>query len=340
MAATISDATLNKDIRASFLNRGWANTQLCNGVYGAIRPKIRSHLGRTLTKSRMLAKYVRNSPQDRFTATDVAMVDYIQDLHDDDSLQERIMSKPWYCFKYLRDRQREYNRKGKRKINNAGPVNNEYARPRPINYPGPSRQPTILRPRPARAINNSVAGPVNNAAGPVNIAAGPVNDPARRARRRSTMNDFVDMTGHYKVNIRGRGNCLFNSLAVAARYVELNGAFDGRSLSLDEQDRLGLDARQKIVQFLDDHRNEYVPARRGQPHRWEREYRDMIDPHYHAALPPSERSYERFLQYMSQPGIWGNDLCLLAGHQCLLDRPFMAAQVREITPNVYISIAM
>lgn len=51
--ATIADATLKKDIRAAFRQRKWEDTQLRNGVYDEIRPAIRSHMERTLTKSRI-----------------------------------------------------------------------------------------------------------------------------------------------------------------------------------------------------------------------------------------------------------------------------------------------
>jgi hypothetical protein len=46
----------------------------------------------------MLARYVRNSPCDNFTATDVAVVDYIRDLHDDDGLAKRIEGPGYFDF--------------------------------------------------------------------------------------------------------------------------------------------------------------------------------------------------------------------------------------------------
>lgn len=353
--ATIGNATLSKEIRAAFEKRRWEDTTLSNGVCGAIIPNVRSHMKRTLTKSRMLARYVRNSPQGKFTATDVAVVNYIQDLHDDDALKRRITSKPWYS-KFL-DREprapraprlrksaaeREYNRKGKRKINNVGP-----SRPgRTVNRSaGPSGPRTMVN-RAAGASGSAGSGGSGGAVWPATPAepvepAGPVGTEggSGRRRRRSMMGYLVNMSGHYRFNILPHGDCMFNSLGVAARYVQSNGTLDGRTVSEAMQDELGLAARAEIVDFLKAHENEIVYERNNETWKDEYERQSVSNHQYLAAVRPSERSYDRYLTYLSQPGAWGDDLCLMAGQRCLLGRPVIAVQVREIAPDVFRAIS-
>lgn len=219
---------MSKEIRAAFGKRWWGNTVLCNGVSGAIIPTIRSHMKRTLTKSRMVARYVRNSPQDKFTATDVAVVNYIQDLHDDDALKERITSKPWYS-KFI-DRapraprfrktaaQKDYNRKGKRKINNAGPAQ---LRTMVNRSAGPSG-PRIMVNRSAGAAGSAGSAEPEEPVWtePTSPAgSGDQSGPSRRRRRASMMGSLVNMSGHYRFDILPHGDCMFNSLGVAALYV-------------------------------------------------------------------------------------------------------------------------
>jgi hypothetical protein len=90
MVPTISDATLTKDIRNAFRESAPLNTSLQHGVSDVICPKIRKRMRDTLAKSRVLARYVRNSKRDGFTATDVAMVDYIRGLCDLQALRYRL----------------------------------------------------------------------------------------------------------------------------------------------------------------------------------------------------------------------------------------------------------
>lgn len=84
------------------------------------------------------------------------------------------------------------------------------------------------------------------------------------------MGSLVNMSGHYRLDILPYGECMFNSLAVAALYVESNGSLYGNSVSEAMQDELGLAARAKIVDFLKRHNNEIVYERNKET--WKDEY--------------------------------------------------------------------
>ncbi len=153
------------------------------------------------------------------------------------------------------------------------------------------------------------------------------------------MGSLVTMSRHYRLDILPHGDCMFNSLGVAALYVESNGTLDVRKVTGSMQDELGLAARAKIVDFLKKHENEILYERNNETWKDEYERLSVRNHEYLAAVSRNERSYGRYLTYLSQQGAWGDDLCLMAGQRCLQGRPVIAVQVREIAPNVFRAIS-
>jgi hypothetical protein len=295
--ATIGDATINKHIRQSFVGANFPNTSLQRGVYGIVRGAIRSHMRRTLNKSRMLAKYVRNSARNNFTATDVAVVDYIRDLHDDAGLAARIEGAGYFDFlardpKISRaEQERERARKGKAKIpNNVG------------NGAGPSgHAPHDNEEIPWNGTNNTPLPNTNRH-----------RTSSRNGRRASRTGQLVNLSGHVAIDILPDGDCLFNSLGVAVEFVRSRVL--PTNMTVARQEGLGGWARREIVAFLlrnKDNVCNYSQARRT---TWEQVYEWFTNEDFERDVPVG-RTYERYLEWLSVKGNWGDNFCILAGQE-------------------------
>jgi hypothetical protein len=299
MAPEISDATLNKDLRSAFRSSGLpANTTLGRGVYGIMRADLQTCMKTTLGKSRTLARYVRNSPNDRFTATDVAVVDYIRGLSNLENLYARLGSDASTYTNFL----------GRR------------AKPQ--------------RKRPAKTSRSKTPSPPGGSGSPGYDDVPDDNDwmgdpPASPQRSRSktpsatrltAVGKAYDMSGYYRVEIEANGDCLFNCLGRANEFVRSSGTFRlpaSPAAAKKEERRLGAEARAKIIEFLRVNQMEHVrnPVYR-RDYTWQNMFDDLNNTRFENAVPrAANRTYERYLRYMSRRRVWGDDMSIYAGNK-------------------------
>lgn len=93
MPPTVSDQALDKQLRSACPSR-----LLGNGARKVMRDGMRDYMKHTLDKTKLLARYVRSGPVDRFTATDVAVVDYIRGISTDAQLPLQLRGKGYINF--------------------------------------------------------------------------------------------------------------------------------------------------------------------------------------------------------------------------------------------------
>ena len=333
--AAIGDATVDKYIRDAFRNREFPNTKLNRGACAAIRPVLRSHMRRTLAWSRMLAKYVRNGAHNNFTSTDVAVVDYIRDLHDANGLAQRVSGAGYKDF---------FNRAPRAPRAPTPRGENEAARRERARRGKGKHQATQTSPqRNSGHEGGSQGGSPQGSQGGSQGGSPPASQggrggsprPQRRQRRRSMMNMRVNMDYHYEVPIHPYGDCLFNCLGVANEFVRDRDNFP-IFVTDEQQEQLGDLARAAIVRFLRQNGNALVQSPAYRHHTWA-DMHTNVHPNeqYESDVPVNERSYERYLQWLAIKGNWGDIVCIVAGQEAF-GRPVISNVVRRVG-NDYIA---
>jgi hypothetical protein len=120
------------------------------------------------------------------------------------------------------------------------------------------------------------------------------------------------LSGHVAIEIFPQGDCLFNSLGVAAEYVKTR-VFP-TNLLVARQEGLGGWARREIVAFLRRNKESLSSFSRTRRTTWEGLYELLTDEELEHDVPVG-KTYERYQEWLLVKGNWEDMLCILAGQK-------------------------
>jgi hypothetical protein len=285
MPPTVNDKTLNRQLAMVCKDQ-------VRGVKAAMRKGMREYMRKTLDKSRVLAKYVRNSPGGKFTATDVAVVDYIRGISTDDQIKLQLKNKRHYS-NFL---QRAPERRKRAKKEMRWDASADY------DLGGDEWD--------AKS-NESLGKSRSNDGKTTQSKQGAM--PARsNSSSLKTMKDdvasSVDLKKAYvKVPINPYGDCLFNCIGLASRYVESGGSM-GAHDAASRQDREGLRARREIVEFLRTHKQKLAKRYSAGNNTWDEvvALHGLESEEFKKAYPDTrQQTFDNYMKFLSKTGSWG-----------------------------------